>query len=170
LFKGSRRRTGLPTTFVDDKAQPAVSGALGGPSQAAHAKKALADHFGSLSLEGSGCMEYPLGMQAAGVLLLYVSGTQMTSLSYINRIRCFSIDDALAIDPETRRSLELTGTIRPSQRGKERTLLGVMDRTVTSMGGRLLRKWMDRPSQDLAEITRRLDASGRTGTRCHNTG
>jgi len=158
LVQGLTSQDGLATTFVDDKAQPAVSGALGGPSQAAHAKKALADHFGSLGLEGSGCMEYPLGMQAAGVLLLYLSGTQMTSLSYIKKIRCFSIDDALAIDPETRRSLELTDTIRPSQRGKERTLLGVMDRTVTSMGGRLLRKWMDRPSQDLAEITRRLDA------------
>lgn len=158
LVQGLRSLSGLTTTFVDDKAQPAVSGAWGGSSQAVSAKKALIDHFGSLSLEGSGCMEYPLGMQAAGVLLLYVSGTQMTSLSYITRIRCFSIDDALAIDPETRRSLELTDTIRPRQRGKERTLLRVMDRTVTSMGGRLLRKWMDRPSQDLAEIARRLDA------------
>ena len=158
LVQGLRSLAGLTTTFVDDKAQPAVSRAWGGPSQAVSAKKALIDHFGSLSLEGSGCMEYPLGMQAAGVLLLYVSGTQMTSLSYITRIRCFPIDDALAIDPETRRSLELTDTIRPRQRGKERTLLRVMDRTVTSMGGRLLRKWMDRPSQDLAEIARRLDA------------
>ncbi len=158
LVQGLRPLEGLATTFVDDKAQPAVSGARGGSSQAVLAKKALVDHFGILSLEGSGCMEYPLGMQAAGVLLLYVSGTQMTSLSYITRIRCFSIDDALAIDPETRRSLELTDAIRPGQRGKERTLLSVMDRTVTSMGGRLLRKWMDRPSQDLAEITRRLDA------------
>jgi DNA mismatch repair protein MutS len=158
LVAGLRSLEGLATTFVDDKAQSTVSGARGGSSQAVSAKKALVDHFGSLSLEGSGCMEYPLGMQAAGVLLLYVSGTQMTSLSYINRIRCFSIDDALAIDPETRRSLELEDTIRPRQRGKERTLLSVMDHTVTSMGGRLLRKWMDRPSQDLAEVTRRLDA------------
>ena len=94
-------------------------------------------------------MEYPLGMQAAGVILLYVSHTQMTSLSYVNRIQPFSIDDAVAVDPETRRSLELVDPIRPAQRGKEHTLLSVMDRTVTSMGGRLLRKWMDRPSQNM---------------------
>ncbi len=134
---------GLATTHVDDDES---------------AKKALIDHFGALGLEGSGCMEYPIGMQAAGVILLYVSKTQMTSLSYINQIQPYSVDDAVAVDPETRRSLELVDPIRPTQRGKEHTLLRVMDRTVTSMGGRLLRKWMDRPSQSITEVNRRLDA------------
>jgi DNA mismatch repair protein MutS len=164
LLERLRSLSGLTMTFVDDRAQPAISDFQEGPvfrtsgSQAALAKKALTDHFGSLSLEAAGCMEYPLGMQAAGVLLLYVSHTQMTSLSYITKVRCYSIGDSMAIDPETRRSLELTDTIRPTQRGKEHTLFRVMDRTVTSMGGRLLRKWMDHPSRDLAEINRRLDA------------
>jgi DNA mismatch repair protein MutS len=157
LIHGLRSQEGLAMTYVDEESEPRVTGSRGGSPQAASAKKALVDHFGSLALEGSGCMEYPLGMQAAGVLLLYVSKTQMTQLTYISRIRCYSIDDAVAVDPETRHSLELQDPIRPVGRGKERTLLGVMDHTVTSMGGRLLRKWMDRPSQDLAEITRRLD-------------
>ncbi len=158
LIAGLRSIEGLAMTYIDEESELSVAGSRVRSSQETPAKKALIDHFGSLALEGSGCTEYPHGMQAAGVLLLYVSSTQRTSLAYISTIRCFSTDDAVAVDPETRHSLELSDPIRPMQCGKERTLLGVMDRTVTSMGGRLLKKWMDRPSKDLAEITRRLDA------------
>lgn len=144
LMSGLESMDGQVVTCIDDSVAPA--------------KRALTDHFSPFTLEGSGCTDYPVGMQAAGAILLYLSGTQMTSLSYISRIRCFSIDDAVAVDPETRRSLELSEPIHPTQRSKGHTLLSVMDRTVTAMGGRLLRKWMDRPSQNIREINRRLDA------------
>lgn len=114
------------------------------------------EQFGSTRLESSGCFEYPSGMQAAGIILFYLQKTQMTSLAHINSIRAYSCGDAMSLDPETRRSLELQDPIR--QRSRGHTLLSVLDRTVTSMGARLLRRWMDRPSLDIPEINRRLDA------------
>ncbi|MGE5571886.1 MAG: DNA mismatch repair protein MutS [Bacteroidota bacterium] len=120
------------------------------------AVRAVEEQFGSTALEASGALEYPAGVQAAGMVLLYLQRTQMTSLAHMSVLRAYSCGDAMGLDPETRRNLEISDPIRRRSRG--RTLLDVLDRTVTSMGARLLRRWLDRPSQDIAEIGRRLDA------------
>jgi DNA mismatch repair protein MutS len=139
IFQDLNLQEGLVLTYLDEEPKPSAS------------KPSIE------SFKNPGCTEYPLGMQAAEILLLYAAKTQMTSLDYITGIRCYSLDDALAIDWETRLSLELQDTIRTGTRGKGRTLLSIIDKTVTSMGGRLLKKWLDRPSRDLSEIKTRLD-------------
>ncbi len=126
-----------------------------GASPAA-ASRAVEEHFGAAALESSGALEYPGGIQAAGVVLIYLQRTQMTSLAHMSAVRAYSCGDAMGLDPETRRSLEISDPIR--RRSGGHTLLGVLDRTITSMGARLLRRWLDRPSQHIAEIDRRLDA------------
>ncbi|MGE5587166.1 MAG: DNA mismatch repair protein MutS [Clostridia bacterium] len=126
-----------------------------GASPAA-AARAVEEHFGSTTLESSGAHEYGAGLQAAGVILLYLRETQMTSLDHMRSLRAYSCGDAMGLDPETRRSLEVSDPLRQRSRGP--TLLNVLDRTTTSMGARLLRRWLDKPSQDIAEIERRLDA------------
>ncbi len=120
------------------------------------AGRAVLDQFDQASLESSGCLQYPAGLHAAGVILSYLRKTQMTSLDYMSSIRAYSCGDSMALDPDTRRSLELVDPIRRRPAG--RTLVGVLDRTVTAMGARLLRKWMDAPSLEISEINRRLDA------------
>jgi DNA mismatch repair protein MutS len=120
------------------------------------AARAAEEHFGWAVLESSGAQEYEAGVQAAGVILLYLRETQMTSLDHIRSLRAYSCGDAMGLDPETRRSLEVSDPLRQRSRGP--TLLAVLDRTTTAMGARLLRRWLDKPSQDIAEIGRRLDA------------
>ncbi|MBC7082234.1 MAG: DNA mismatch repair protein MutS [Firmicutes bacterium] len=145
LMEALRRLEGMALTQCDDiGASPAAT------------TRAVEEQFGPTALESSGALEYPAGVQAAGVVLLYLQRTQMTSLAHMSVLRAYSCGDAMGLDPETRRSLEISDPIRERRRG--RTLLDVLDRTVTSMGARLLRRWLDRPSQDIAEIDRRLDA------------
>ncbi len=125
-------------------------------ASASVALKAAREHFGEIALERAGCDEFPAGVHAAGLILLYLRRTQMTSLSYMGQIRAYSCSESMALDPDTRRSLELADPIRHRSRGP--TLLQVLDRTITPMGARLLRRWMEGPSLDLGEINRRLDA------------
>lgn len=147
LMEGLSRLEGISLTRCDD-----VPGA-GSPSLAA---KAVEEQFGSTTLESSGAREYPVGLQAAGLVLLYLRETQMTSLGHIRSLKAYSCGDSMGLDPESRRSLEVSDPIRQRSRGP--TLLSVLDRTVTPMGARLIRRWLERPSQDIAEINRRLDA------------
>ena len=89
-------------------------------------------------------------------MLDYLAETQKASLAHVDRLSPYSANERLAIDPATRRSLELTATIRDG--GREGSLLGVMDRTVTSLGARLLADWLAAPLTDVAAIDARLDA------------
>ena len=102
--------------------------------------------------------EAEAAIQAAGALLSYLYETQKTDLSYLHTLRYYAAGQFLELDPVARRNLELTETLR----GKEKTgsLLGVLDKTKTAMGGRLLRSWMERPLLDPVAISRRLEAVG----------
>lgn len=93
---------------------------------------------------------------AAGAVLGYLIETQKTSLGHIDRLHRYSPGDTLEIDAATRRSLEITGTLRDNRR--EGSLLGVVDRTVTAMGARLLAEWLANPLTDLTAIEERLAA------------
>ena len=130
-----------------------------GPQAAA---TALAKQLGAKSLEGYGLDEnhpgHALAIAAAGALLDYLQETQKASLAHIERLQLIEPDGCLQIDAATWRSLEVTHTIRDGRR--DGALLGVMDRTVTSMGARLLAEWLRRPLTDVSGINARLDAVG----------
>jgi DNA mismatch repair protein MutS len=118
----------------------------------------LAKHFGTRSVDGFGFDTERDGaaLRAAGAVLDYLTETQKASLAHVDRLLPYSANERLAIDPATRRSLELTATIRDG--GRAGSLLGVMDRTVTSLGARLLADWLAAPLVDTAAIDARLDA------------
>jgi DNA mismatch repair protein MutS len=117
------------------------------------ARRTLMQHFRVASLEGFGCEALPLATGAAGALLQYLQQTQLSPLEHLRGLRTYSADGALALDETTRRNLELTRNLRDG--GTADTLLAVLDETVTSMGGRLLREWLLRPLMDVERITAR---------------
>ncbi|WP_298860269.1 DNA mismatch repair protein MutS, partial [uncultured Gimesia sp.] len=119
-------------------------------------EKRLLAHFGTNTLEGFNLEQGSASITAAGALLEYVQDTQKSSIPHINQIEPYERTDRLLIDEATRRSLELTRTIREGKR--EGSLISVLDETVTSMGARLLTDWIANPLTSLTEIHRRLDA------------
>lgn len=119
-------------------------------------EKRLLEHFGTKTLEGFNLEHGSASITAAGALLEYVQDTQKSAIPHINQIEAYERSDRLLIDEATRRSLELTRTIREGKR--EGSLISVLDETVTSMGARLLTDWIANPLTSLPEIHRRLDS------------
>ncbi|MEO1996491.1 MAG: DNA mismatch repair protein MutS, partial [Planctomycetaceae bacterium] len=121
-----------------------------------HCYELLLSHFGTQSLEGFDVDESAAGTTAAGALLEYVQETQKSALNHIARLEQHQRGENLIIDEATRRSLELSRTIRGGSRAG--SLLEVMDQTVSSMGARLFADWLSNPLTDEKEINNRLDA------------
>ena len=122
-----------------------------------HCRRVLLEHFGTKTLDGFGWDDEPSpAITAAGVLLEYVQETQKSALHHITRLEPFERGSNLLIDEATRRSLELTRTLRDEKR--DGSLLAVIDETVTPMGARLLAEWLSNPLTNLEAINRRLDA------------
>ncbi len=119
------------------------------------ARQVLFDHFGASSLEGFGLSERSLAVCAAGAILSYLKETQRGALAQVNELVSYSTSGFMTLDANTRRNLELSETIRSGDR--KGSLLGVLDRTVTGMGSRLLRTWINQPLLDMRALTRRLD-------------
>ena len=119
-------------------------------------RRALMGHFHVNTLSGLGIEDFPSGMIAAGALLQYLYETQKTSLAHFTHLYPYLTSKYMLLDSSTRRNLELTETLREKQ--KTGSLLGVLDRTKTAMGGRLLRKYIEQPLIDREKIERRLDA------------
>lgn len=119
-------------------------------------KKLLMKHFGVSSLQGLGIDDFPVGLIAAGALLQYLYEMQKTSLAHFTHIYPYLTSKYMLLDSSTRRNLELIETLREKQ--KKGSLLGVLDRTKTAMGGRLLRKYIEQPLIDKDRIAKRLDA------------
>ncbi|MGH9669501.1 MAG: DNA mismatch repair protein MutS, partial [Terriglobales bacterium] len=115
------------------------------------------NHFGVLSLEGFGLAGRRAAATAAGAVLHYVRATQRGTLAHVDRIGFYERQDCLVLDAVTVRNLELLEPLFAGA-GEEVTFFRSLDETVTPMGKRLLRSWMLRPSIDVLEITRRLDA------------
>jgi DNA mismatch repair protein MutS len=118
---------------------------------------ALARHFQTFSLDGFGFTDDDVpALRAAGAVLDYLQETQKTSLEHIDRLLPYRSGQSLEIDEATRRSLELTRTLRTGSR--DGSLLAAIDKTCTPMGGRLLADWLASPLTDLQLIEGRLDA------------
>ncbi|MEM7316261.1 MAG: DNA mismatch repair protein MutS, partial [Planctomycetota bacterium] len=120
-------------------------------------KKALLRHFETRNLEGFG-FEADDGdaLRAAGAIVDYLNETQKASLSHIDRLIPYRPGDRLEIDQATRRSLELTKTLRDGRR--DGSLLAVLDRTVTAMGSRMMAEWLSSPLTSIDAIRERQSA------------
>ena len=119
-------------------------------------KRVLLRHFKVNTLIGLGIGEFPVGMIAAGALLQYLYETQKTELTHFTHIYPYLTNKYMLLDSSTRRNLELSETLRDKQ--KRGSLLWVLDKTKTAMGGRLLRSMLEQPLIEKAEMERRLDA------------
>lgn len=132
-------------TFLDDNAFKYKKG-----------YESLIDQFKTISLKGFGCENLKAGIIAAGTLIFYVRETQKQKIEHINTVEVYSLTNYLIVDDLTCRNLELMTNILSNS--KQGALLGIIDRTITSMGGRLLKRWIRYPLIDEREIKLRLDA------------
>lgn len=117
------------------------------------ARHRLLAHFEVASLEGFGCAHLPLALRAAGAVLAYLQDTQKGLLRQLTSLETYFVNEYMTLDPYSRRNLELfenarTGTLKGS-------LLWVLDKTRSPMGGRLLRRWIGQPLLDLRILQRR---------------
>ncbi|MBO4853588.1 MAG: DNA mismatch repair protein MutS [Oscillospiraceae bacterium] len=127
----------------------------GGSFRAERAEKTVRDQFGEDAAERLP-RNNPAAVLALGALLDYIHETQKTDLRHIDRLDYYEQGRFMELDLATRRNLELTETLRSKE--KKGSLLWVLDKTKTAMGGRLLRSWLERPLLSVTAINRRLDA------------
>ncbi len=121
------------------------------------ARRELAQQFGTRDLAGFGVEGLDLALGAAGALLNYARETQRSALPHLRGLSAERRDATLAMDAATRRNLELDRSLTGRD---DATLAGVLDKAATSMGSRLLRRWLNRPIRDRAELRARHHAVG----------
>jgi DNA mismatch repair protein MutS len=115
----------------------------------------IRSQFSVSDLAGLGLNPYPLAVRATGALLKFLQETQKSLLNLELGFSTYSLADFMVLDAETRRNLELTETLRDAK--TDASLLGVLDKTRTAMGKRLLRNWVNKPLLDIGQINQRLD-------------
>lgn len=135
----------------------AVSGYRDTAFSPAEAVPAFEEQFGSAGSLYNRTIDYHAAVAAAGALLIFLRETQKRVLKHINKAAFYRPGKYMILDANTRRNLELTRAI--SDGSRRNTLLSVIDHTVTAMGGRLLRNWIEQPLLDVAEIKARLEAT-----------
>jgi DNA mismatch repair protein MutS len=118
------------------------------PEQAAFT---LCEHFKTKSLDGFGCSEMLAAIGAAGAIVHYLKHHLRRKIDHLATLRCESTDDHVVLDAATQTNLDLV----ESRGARDTSLLAVLDRTVTPMGGRKLRSWILQPLRDLNELNRR---------------
>ncbi len=121
-------------------------------------KDAIRRQFDAGSAQGLGIAEDSAAETAVGALLLYIHDTQKNDMSHITRPIVYSTGDHMSLDKSTIRNLELTETL--FEKKLSGSLLGVLDRTHTAMGSRLMKQWLRTPLNDCGRINARLDAVG----------
>ncbi len=121
-----------------------------------YAKELLTNQFGTQTLKGFGIDDLREGVISAGCVMNYLNETQKAKLEHIKKIYKYNYTDYIILDPSTKRNLEITSSI--SEGGREGTLISILDRTQTPMGGRMLKKWVARPLKKKEQIEKRLDA------------
>ena len=119
-------------------------------------KETLLEHFQVKSLDGFGLSDQNQAIRAAGSILQYLKETTHSVLSHLVTLSTFQVGEGMVLDASTQRNLEIIKSMQDS--GKAGTLLSVLDETVTSMGGRLLRQWLITPLTSVSQIKRRQDA------------
>ncbi|BDH44799.1 DNA mismatch repair protein MutS [Salmonella enterica subsp. enterica serovar Choleraesuis] len=127
------------------------------------ARQQLNLQFGTRDLTGFGVENAARGLCAAGCLLQYVKDTQRTALPHIRSITMERPQDGIIMDAATRRNLEITVNMAG---GLENTLAAVLDRTVTPMGSRMLKRWLHMPVRDINTLTRRQQTIQALQERC----
>jgi DNA mismatch repair protein MutS len=155
----------VPEDSMADGELPVARADLGGPVLTGRpawcfskdeSRRLLHEQFGTKTLEGFDIEDDSPAVTAAGALLQYIRDTQKSALLHITRLESYRRSRHMIIDEATRRSLELTHTMRDGRR--EQSLLGVIDETSTPMGARLLADWLSSPLTDLQQISERHDA------------
>ena len=121
------------------------------------ATRLLLQQFNVHDLSGFGCDHLPHAITAAGALLNYVQETQRTALPHINGLSVELSDDGIILDAASRRNLELEHSLSGEHKN---TLISVLDKTATSMGSRLLRRWLNKPLRDRHVLRNRHQAVG----------
>ncbi len=116
----------------------------------------LCSHFGVLSMDGFGCRDFPHAVCAAGALLRYAVVNLRHEAGHVTKLELRSCSGALELDPISLRNLEIVCSMY--DKSKAGSLLGVLDKTVTPMGGRKLRNWLLRPLREHDPIVERQDA------------
>ncbi|HWV16100.1 MAG TPA: DNA mismatch repair protein MutS [Cellvibrio sp.] len=119
------------------------------------AQRLLVQQFGTKDLAGFGCDHLHTALCAAGCLLSYARETQRTALPHVRSLAHENRDEAVIMDAATRRNLELDTNLNG---GDEHTLFSILNRAATSMGSRLLRRWLNRPLRDIGLLNLRQDA------------
>jgi DNA mismatch repair protein MutS len=118
-------------------------------------KRLLCEQFGTLDLAGFDAEDALAGVGAAGCLLQYAKDTQRAALPHLRVLNRERREQAVILDAQTRRNLEIEASLGSRA---EYTLAGLMDRCATAMGSRQLRRWLNRPIRDRAELKRRQQA------------
>ncbi|MCK0713490.1 DNA mismatch repair protein MutS [Chromohalobacter sarecensis] len=119
------------------------------------AQRLLCDQFGVADLRGFGCAHLTTALTAAGVLIDYARDTQRSRLPHVTGIAVENRDEAVVIDAASRRNLEIDINLGG---GVENTLASVLDTTATAMGSRQLKRWLNRPLRDTAQVQARQAA------------
>lgn len=139
-----RRDNNVPLATVDPSAVTPFA-----------ARQSLLDQFGVRDLNGFGAENCVLGVQAAAAILYFLRETQKIQLTHVNQLRVHHPESFMTLDATTQRSLELVMNLTDATR--RHTLFEVLDKTSTSMGGRMLRQWILQPLRDTVKINERLD-------------
>lgn len=121
-----------------------------------YANEVLTNHFGTATLKGFGIADMKEGVIAAGCIMNYLNETQKNNLPHLKKISNYNFTDYIILDPSTKRNLEITSSMNEGSR--EGTLISILDKTQTAMGGRLLKKWVSRPLKVRNQIQSRFDA------------
>ncbi|HEX2867540.1 MAG TPA: DNA mismatch repair protein MutS [Ignavibacteriales bacterium] len=115
----------------------------------------LLGHFKTVSLKGFGIDHLTTGIIAAGVILQYLQDTQKVNLTHLSKIARYNPSEYMMLDSATKRNLEITYTMNDGAR--EGSLISIMDKTETAMGGRMLKKWISAPLRKLEPILQRQE-------------
>ena len=120
------------------------------------AKDLLLNHFGTQTLKGFGIDKLNVAVSAAGAVLNYLKETQKENIGHLNKVAHFNPSDFMQLDFATKRNLEIMFTMQEGSR--EGSLIGILDKTNTSMGGRLLKRWVAAPLRKLEPILKRQES------------
>src|SRR5213082_1675818 len=150
-------RVGPPELLVSDEQKQhfaEIAGTLSYDSYAFLPEQAvftLCEHFKVKSLDGFGCGQMPQAVAAAGAIVHYLKHQLRRKIDHLTSLRCDAPTDYVLLDAATQTNLDLV----ESRRARGTSLLAVLDRSITPMGGRKLRSWILQPLRNLAELDRR---------------
>ena len=156
IYHKSLYESGIDITDLAEKLESSLSQLDESYFDDTLSTRELLNHFKAHSLEGLGLIDFPVGKNAAGSLMLYLKETQKSELTHLTHITPYTDGKFMLIDSSTRRNLELTETMRDKQ--KRGSLLWVLDKTKTAMGARQLKSFIEQPLISVDEIIRRQDA------------